>query len=200
MAGQTIGRRTRFVRVAFAVLGAATPAVPANAPAENIDQIITGALGDHAPGAITSERGSAQFQRALDMGARAAPVRYLLGAALSLQRRDDDAIAAWEKATAEGLPKPITAPLIASTRLARGDAAGAAAAMAATDVTAGDATAAKILAATRIAAQREREAIDTLDRDRRGRPSEEKNDETHAIRQGGAAIGGVRSRWLFEEG
>jgi hypothetical protein len=106
----------------------------------------------------------AQFQRALDMGARAAPVRYLLGAALSLQRRDDDAIAAWEKATAEGLPKPITAPLIASTRLARGDAAGAAAAMAATDVTAGDATAAKILAATRIAAQREREAIDTLDK------------------------------------
>jgi hypothetical protein len=106
----------------------------------------------------------AQFQRAVETGARPAPIQYLLGAARSLQRRDDDAIAAWGKATAEGLPKAMTAPLIASTRLVRGDAAGAAAAIAAGDVAAGDAAAAKILAATRIAVQREREAIGMLDK------------------------------------
>ena len=49
------------------MIGAATPTVPASAPAESIDQIITGNVGDHAPGAITSERGSAQFQRAVDL-------------------------------------------------------------------------------------------------------------------------------------
>ena len=67
MARHTIGRKARFARIAVAVLGAATPAVPASAPAESIDQIITGAVGDHAPGAVTSQRGSTQFQRALDL-------------------------------------------------------------------------------------------------------------------------------------
>jgi hypothetical protein len=90
-------------------------------------------------------------------------VQYLLGAALSLQRRDAEAIAAWEKAAADGLPKSLTAPLIANMRLLRGDAAGAAAAISPLDVAPGDSTALKIVASTRLAAQREREAIEVLD-------------------------------------
>ena len=104
----------------------------------------------------------AQFQRAELLGARPAAAQYLLGAALSLQRRDADAIAAWEKAAAQGLPAALTAPLIANMRLAHGDGAAAAAAIAARDVTSGEAAPLKILAATRIAVHREREAIDLL--------------------------------------
>lgn len=104
----------------------------------------------------------AQFERAAAQGATAAPVQYLLGAALSLQRRDVDAIAAWERAAA-GLPRSLTAPLIANMRLLRGDAAGAAASIAPADAPPAEPTAAKILAKTRIATQREREAIGVLD-------------------------------------
>ena len=106
----------------------------------------------------------AQFQRALDAGAPAAPAHYLLGAALSLQRRDADAIAAWEKAAAEGLPRSLTAPLIANMWLVRGDATTAAAAISIGDAAAADTRALKILASTRIAVQREREAVDIVDR------------------------------------
>jgi hypothetical protein len=107
---------------------------------------------------------AAQFQRAIDGGAPAAPVQYLLGAARSLQRRDADAIAAWEAATAAGLPRSLTAPLIANTRLVNGDAAAAAAAISISDVAAADTPALKILASTRIAVQREAEAADIVDR------------------------------------
>jgi hypothetical protein len=106
----------------------------------------------------------AQLQRAIDTGAPAAPAQYLLGAALSLQRRDADATAAWEKAAAAGLPRSLTAPLIANMWLVRGDAAAAAAAMSIGDATGGDTLALKILAATRIAVQRERQAVDIVDR------------------------------------
>lgn len=106
----------------------------------------------------------AQFQRAAETGARPAPVLYLLGAALSLQRHDADAIAAWEKAAAEGLPKSLTAPLVANMRLLRNDAAGAAAAISVTDVAPAETVALKILASTRIAVQREREAVDVLEK------------------------------------
>lgn len=105
----------------------------------------------------------AQFQRAIEAGAPAAPVQYLLGAALSLQRRDADAIAAWEKATADGLPRSLTAPLIANMRLVRGDTAAAAAAISVSDATPGDTLTLKIFASTRIAVQREREAVELLD-------------------------------------
>jgi hypothetical protein len=106
----------------------------------------------------------AQFQRAIDVGAPAAPAHYLLGAALSLQRRDADATAAWERAAAAGLPRSLTAPLIANLWLVRGNAAAAAAAMSIGDAAAGDTLALKILAATRIAVQRERQAVDIVDR------------------------------------
>jgi hypothetical protein len=106
----------------------------------------------------------AQFQRAAESGARPAPVLYLMGAAISLQRRDADAITAWERATAEGLPRSLTAPLIANMRLLRNDAAGAAAAITASDVSPTDRAAVRTLAATRIAVQREGEAIEILDK------------------------------------
>jgi len=105
----------------------------------------------------------AQFQRAIDAGAPSAPVKYLLGAALSLQRHDAEAIAALENAAAEGLPRSLTAPLIANMQLVRGDTAAAAAAISISDAAAADAVALKILASTRIAVQREREAIEIVD-------------------------------------
>jgi hypothetical protein len=106
---------------------------------------------------------TAQFQRAAELGISSAPVHYLLGAALSLQRRDADAIAALEKAAADGLPRSLTAPLIANLRLQRGDTAGAVASITAADIPTADVTALRTLAITRIAAQREREAIGVLD-------------------------------------
>ena len=75
-----------------------------------------------------------------------------------------DAIAAWEKATAEGLPKSVTAPAIANLRLTRGEGPGAAAALTPADIAPGDHMAMRTLAATRIALQRESEAIEVLDR------------------------------------
>jgi hypothetical protein len=68
-----------------------------------------------------------------------------------------------ENAAAEGLPRSLTAPLIANMQLVRGDTAAAAAAISISDAAAADAVALKILASTRIAVQREREAIEIVD-------------------------------------
>lgn len=103
------------------------------------------------------------FQRALDSGVARPPVQYLLGAVLALQNRESDAISAWESAAAGGLPRALTAALLANALLRRGDAAGAAAAIAERDLMPEAPAGRRIFAATRIAVQREREAVRVLE-------------------------------------
>lgn len=107
---------------------------------------------------------AAQFRRALAQQAPRAPVQYLLGTVLALQNRDAEAIAAWDAAAAEGLPRRLTAPLAAHMLLRRGDAAGAAAAIDERDLDTANASGMRVLAATRIAQQRESDAVRLLDR------------------------------------
>lgn len=93
------GLSSRLIVSAALALGAGAVA----APAETIDAIINTALGDYAPGAVVSEKGSASFQRAAD----------LLGA-----RRWEDAYA-----SARGLGNPVERRAIQWAAIQHGDGA-----------------------------------------------------------------------------
>lgn len=65
---------------------------------------------------------SIQFQRALQLGAPAAPLQFLLGAARAAEGRDADASAAWQDAIDKGLSSSLVLPLLADAYLRQGDA------------------------------------------------------------------------------
>jgi hypothetical protein len=99
-----------------------------------------------------------QFERALQAGAAPAPVEFLMGAARALQRRDADAMAAWQRAAEAGLPRDLVAPLVAAAHLRLRDYPGATAAISG-DLTGRDRAWLRVYTATRIAAGRHDEAI-----------------------------------------
>jgi hypothetical protein len=105
-----------------------------------------------------------QLQRALTLGAPAAPVQFLIGAARATQKRDPDAIAAWQLALDSGLPSAVVTPLLVEAHLRRGEGPRAAA-LIATELAGrpADGVWARPLAATHLAAGRDRDAIAVLD-------------------------------------
>jgi hypothetical protein len=165
------------------VLGRLTPARPSPALAKSLDAaragryselLIEETMAEDERGTRAALTGlallsvgdlgaAAHFRRALELGAPAAPVNYLLGIVLTLQNRDNEAIGAWDAADDDGMPRSFTAPLVANSLLRRGEAAKAAAAIDERDVAPMDVAGRRILAATRIAVRRETEAIRILD-------------------------------------
>lgn len=105
---------------------------------------------------------TAEFQRALRLGAPEGPVQFLIGAAYARQHRDADAIAAWRAARAAGLSPPLIDPLLANAYLRQKDYARAAAAFAVRP-SAADTAALRSYAATRIATGRFNDAASALD-------------------------------------
>lgn len=112
------------------------------------------ALGD--PSSI------AQFQRALQLDAPAGPVRLLLGAALALQGRDDDAIESWTAALSGGVPARIVNSLLVNAYLRQKESAKAMALAGAPSL--GAEGWSRDLVAASIAAGRSADAIPLLER------------------------------------
>jgi hypothetical protein len=104
---------------------------------------------------------AAQFQRALQQNAPAAPTQFLLGAARAMQSRDPDAIAAWQAAIATGTAPAITPQLLIDAYLRRNDLQRATE-LAATAMQASAAWM-RSVASAHIANRREAEAIRLLD-------------------------------------
>ena len=110
-------------------------------------------IGDASSSAI-------QFQHALQQNAPAGPTQFLLGAALALQKRDADAIAAWQAAITGGLPTSLVSPFLVDAFLRRGDPAQADALLGSS--TPSEPKGIRTKAAVLIASGRERDAIALL--------------------------------------
>lgn len=125
------------------------------------EQGIRAALSGIALLSLGNPSATAEFQRALLLQAPLAPVQFLLAAARALERRDHEAIAAWEAARSEGWPAATVDALIAEAYLRQKDFARAAAVIGA--ASANDPVRLRTFAATRIAINRPAEAIAALD-------------------------------------
>jgi len=130
---------------------------PVAASEQGIRIALTGlallSVGD--AGAVT------QFERALQLGAPAGPLQFLIGSARAMQNRDREAIAAWLAARSAGFTTPAGDQLIAEAYLRQRDFTRAAEAL--SRERAAGASGARTFAATRIAARRFDEAAAVLD-------------------------------------
>ncbi len=90
------------------------------------EQAVRSALAGLALYAVGDTSAAVTLQRALQMGANAAPVQLWIGAARAGQARDTEAIAAWRSALDAGLAPSLVAPLLVNAHLRRGEGARAA--------------------------------------------------------------------------
>ena len=103
-----------------------------------------------------------QLQRAQSLGAPGGPIQFLIGAVRATQKRDADAVAAWQAAQENGW-QAVT-PFLIDAHLRRGEAARASAVVA--TALAGhtaDGSWSRLLAATHLASERDADAVVVLE-------------------------------------
>lgn len=110
---------------------------------------------------IGESSAAAQFERAVQEGAPAAMTQFLLGCARAAQSRDAEAIAAWQAARTGANAPPLATRYLIEALLRRNDTQRAADLL---DSMAPSAESTRLAAAVHLAAQRERDAIDMLER------------------------------------
>ena len=133
-------------------------------PVPPADQGVRAALTGLALYTIGEASAVAQLQRALTLAAPPGPVQFLMGATRAIQKRDPDAIAAWQVALDHGLPSRVVTPLLVEAHLRRGEAQRAADLIAAE--LAGrpaDGAWVRAVAAAHLATGRDREAVAVLE-------------------------------------
>src|SRR5688572_13480514 len=124
------------------------------------EQATRAALSGLALLSLGNPAAAAEFQRALQLQAPAAPVQFLMGAARAVGGRDVEAIATWDAARQAGFPRPIIDRLVAEAYLRQKDFVRAAAAIGDRP---SDTASMATFAATRIGLRRHAEAIPVID-------------------------------------
>ena len=133
-------------------------------PVPAAEQGVRAALTGLALYTIGDASAVVQLQRGLTLAAPAAPVQFLIAAARATQKRDPDAIVAWQLALDAGLPSAVVTPLLVEAYLRRGEGPRAEALITAelAGRPAGGSWA-RPRAATHLAAGRDRDAMAVLD-------------------------------------